>query len=66
MSGTLRQLVNNMVVGVTEGFEKKLSWLVWVTRLQHQGSKLNLAVGFSHPVNFRNACWHYGCYPYAH
>ncbi len=32
MTGTMRQLVNNMVVGVTAGFEKKLSWSAWVTR----------------------------------
>jgi ribosomal protein L6P/L9E len=32
MSGTMRQLVNNMVVGVTKGFEKKLSWWAWATR----------------------------------
>jgi ribosomal protein L6P/L9E len=32
MSGTMRQLVNNMVVGVTKGFEKKLSLVAWATR----------------------------------
>ena len=52
MSGTMRQLVNNMVVGVTDGFEKKLSLVGVGFRAQAQGSKLNLSVGFSHPVNF--------------
>ena len=51
MSGTLRQLVNNMVTGVTKGFEKKLSLVGVGYKAQAQGSKLNLAVGFSHPVN---------------
>jgi len=51
MSGTLRQLVNNMVVGVTKGFEKKLSLVGVGYKAQAQGAKLNLAVGFSHPVN---------------
>ncbi len=52
MSGTLRQLVNNMVVGVTAGFEKKLTLVGVGYTAQAAGSKLNLAVGFSHPVNF--------------
>jgi len=51
MSGTLRQLVNNMVVGVSKGFEKKLTLVGVGYKAQAQGSKLNLAVGFSHPVN---------------
>ncbi len=51
MSGTLRQLVNNMVIGVTKGFEKKLSLVGVGYKAQAQGAKLNLAVGFSHPVN---------------
>jgi len=51
MSGTLRQLVNNMVVGVTKGFEKKLSLIGVGYKAAAQGSKLNLSVGFSHPVN---------------
>jgi len=50
MSGTFRQLVNNMVVGVSKGFEKKLSLVGVGYRAQAQGSKLNLSVGFSHPV----------------
>ncbi len=50
MSGTLRALVNNMVVGVTKGFEKKLTLVGVGFRAQAQGDKLNLSLGFSHPV----------------
>jgi large subunit ribosomal protein L6 len=51
MSGTLRQLVNNMVVGVTKGFEKKLTLIGVGYKAAASGNKLNLAVGYSHPVN---------------
>jgi large subunit ribosomal protein L6 len=51
MSGTLRQLVNNMVVGVTKGFEKKLNLVGVGYKAQAQGAKLNLTVGYSHPVS---------------
>ena len=51
MSGTMRQLVNNMVVGVSKGFEKKLNLVGVGFRAAAQGNKLNLAIGFSHPVN---------------
>ena len=51
MSGTMRQLVNNMVVGVTKGFEKKLNLVGVGFKAAAQGDKLNLSVGFSHPVN---------------
>ena len=51
MSGTIRQLVNNMVQGVSKGFEKKLTLVGVGYKAQAQGTKLNLAVGFSHPVN---------------
>jgi large subunit ribosomal protein L6 len=51
MSGTMRQLVNNMVVGVTKGFEKKLSLIGVGYKAQATGTKLNLVVGYSHPVN---------------
>jgi large subunit ribosomal protein L6 len=51
MSGTMRQLVNNMVVGVTKGFEKKLSLVGVGYKAAAQGTKLNLSVGYSHPVN---------------
>ena len=52
MSGTMRQLVNNMVVGVTKGFEKKLNLVGVGYKAAAQGTKLNLTVGYSHPVDF--------------
>ena len=51
MAGTMRQLVNNMVIGVSKGFEKKLSLVGVGYKAQASGAKLNLAVGYSHPVN---------------
>ena len=51
MSGTVRQLVNNMVIGVTKGFEKKLVLVGVGYKAQAQGVKLNLQVGYSHPVD---------------
>lgn len=50
MSGTVRALVNNMVKGVSKGFEKKLTLVGVGFKAQAQGEKLNLALGFSHPV----------------
>ena len=50
MSGTVRALVANMVTGVTKGFEKKLALVGVGYRAQAQGDKLNLTLGFSHPV----------------
>ena len=50
MSGTMRALVSNMVNGVSKGFEKKLSLVGVGFRAQAQGQKLNLQIGFSHPV----------------
>ena len=50
MSGTMRALVANMVTGVTKGFERKLSLVGVGFRAQAQGDKLNLTLGFSHPV----------------
>lgn len=50
MSGTLRALAANMVLGVTKGFEKRLTLVGVGYRAQAQGEKLNLALGFSHPV----------------
>jgi large subunit ribosomal protein L6 len=50
MSGTVRALVNNMVNGVSKGFEKKLALVGVGYRAQAQGDKLNLSLGFSHPV----------------
>jgi large subunit ribosomal protein L6 len=50
MAGTLRANVANMVKGVTQGFEKKLALVGVGYRAQAQGNKLNLQVGYSHPV----------------
>lgn len=50
MSGTTRALLANMVEGVSKGFEKKLALVGVGFRAQAQGTKLNLQVGFSHPV----------------
>jgi len=50
MSGTMRALVAGMVQGVSKGFEKKLSLVGVGYRAQAQGDKLNLSLGFSHPV----------------
>ncbi len=50
LSGTLRALVANMVQGVTKGFERKLQLVGVGYRAQAQGDKLNLTLGFSHPV----------------
>ena len=51
MSGTMRALVANMVGGVTKGFEKKLNLVGVGFRAQAAGSKLNLQIGYSHPVS---------------
>ncbi len=50
MAGTMRALVNNMVTGVSQGFEKKLTLIGVGYRAQVQGNKVNLSLGFSHPV----------------
>ncbi len=50
MSGTTRALLGNMVTGVSNGFERKLQLVGIGYRAQAQGSKLNLTLGFSHPV----------------
>ena len=50
LSGTMRALIANMVTGVTKGFEKKLNLVGVGYRAQAQGDKLNLTLGFSHPV----------------
>ena len=52
MAGTMRSLVANMVQGVSQGFEKKLTLIGVGYRAQVQGKVLNLTLGFSHPVNF--------------
>ena len=50
MSGTVRALIGNMVTGVSKGFERKLTLVGVGYRAQAQGDKLNLSLGFSHPV----------------
>jgi large subunit ribosomal protein L6 len=53
MAGTYRSLVNNMVIGVSEGFEKKLSLVGVGYRAQSQGNAVSLALGFSHPIEYK-------------
>ncbi len=52
LTGTTRALVNNMVVGVSEGFERRLELRGVGYRAQMQGNTLNLTLGFSHPVHY--------------
>lgn len=52
MAGTYRALIDNMVTGVSTGFQKKLQLVGVGYRAQMQGNKLNLALGFSHPIEF--------------
>ena len=52
MAGTFRSLVNNMVVGVSNGFEKKLELIGVGYRAQAKGNTLSLTLGFSHPVEY--------------
>ncbi len=52
LTGTTRALVNNMIQGVSQGFEKKLQLVGVGYRAQAQGQKLNLTLGFSHPVDY--------------
>jgi large subunit ribosomal protein L6 len=51
-AGTARSLLNSMIIGVTEGFEKKLELVGVGYRAQAQGKTVNLTLGFSHPVNY--------------
>jgi|SRR5690554_382513 len=51
-AGTARSLIHNMVVGVAQGFERKLQLVGVGYRANTTGSKLNLSLGFSHPVEF--------------
>ncbi len=51
-SGTARSLVNNMMIGVSQGFEKKLELVGVGYRAQVQGKSLNLTLGHSHPINY--------------
>ncbi len=50
MSGTIRTLISNMILGVSTGFEKKLTLVGVGYRAQVEGDKLNMNLGFSHPV----------------
>ncbi|MCY3821936.1 MAG: 50S ribosomal protein L6 [Gammaproteobacteria bacterium] len=52
MAGTVRSLVNNMVMGVSQGFERRLQLVGVGYRAQAQGRTLNLQLGFSHPVRY--------------
>ena len=53
LAGTFRSLVNNMIRGVSEGFQKELELQGVGYRAQAQGKKLNLSLGFSHPVEYQ-------------
>jgi large subunit ribosomal protein L6 len=52
MAGTTRALVNNMVIGVSTGFERKLQLVGVGYKAQAKGQVLNLALGFSHPIDY--------------
>lgn len=52
LAGTFRSLINNLVVGVTEGFQKTLELVGVGYRVQVQGSALNLSLGYSHPIKY--------------
>lgn len=52
LAGTTRALVNNMVIGVSQGFEKKLNLVGVGYRVKAEGNTVNLSVGLSHPVNY--------------
>lgn len=52
MAGTMRSLLDNLVVGVSKGFEKKLELVGVGYRAQAKGKNLNLSLGFSHPVEY--------------
>ncbi len=52
MTGTMRALVRNMLQGVSQGFERRLQLVGVGYRAQLQGQKLNLNLGFSHPIDF--------------
>ena len=53
MAGTTRSLINNMVTGVTAGFERKLRLVGVGYRAKAQGRQLDMTLGFSHPINYR-------------
>jgi large subunit ribosomal protein L6 len=53
LAGTTRALLNNMVIGVNEGFEKKLELVGVGYRAQAKGKVVNLTLGFSHPIDYQ-------------
>lgn len=53
LAGTFRSLINNMVVGVSEGFEKKLELQGVGYRAKAQGKTVNISVGYSHPIDYQ-------------
>ena len=53
LAGTFRSLINNMVVGVSEGFQKKLELQGVGYRAKASGKTVNLTVGYSHPINYQ-------------
>jgi len=53
LAGTFRSLVNNMVIGVSQGFEKKLELQGVGYRAKAQGKQVNLTVGYSHPIDYK-------------
>ena len=52
LTGTMRSVTSNMIVGVSDGFEKKLELVGVGYRAQAKGKTLNLTLGFSHPVDY--------------
>lgn len=52
MAGTMRSLMNNLVIGVSKGFERKLELVGVGYRAQSKGKTLNLSLGFSHPIDY--------------
>ena len=53
MAGTFRSLINNMMLGVSQGFEKKLELQGVGYRAKAEGKKINITVGYSHPINYQ-------------
>jgi large subunit ribosomal protein L6 len=53
LSGTMRSLINNMIAGVTAGFEKRLNIIGVGYRAQAAGNTLNMSLGFSHPIAYK-------------
>jgi large subunit ribosomal protein L6 len=53
IAGTMRALVNNLITGVAEGFERRLTIIGVGYRAQAQGSTLNMSLGFSHPIIYK-------------